>query len=114
MGSIDETAVGHGAEIFDIRSDTAGISLKQEILTGLQIQDGAEKTLPTLLLYDVKGLKLFERITYLDEYYLTNEEILLLENNADSIAKQISDDSILVELGSGCASPCSPIANERY
>ena len=36
---------------------------------------GKERKMPTLLLYDEQGLKLFEDITYLDEYYLTNAEI---------------------------------------
>jgi uncharacterized SAM-dependent methyltransferase len=62
---------------------------------------GKEKTLPTLLLYDVDGLKLFEKITYLDEYYLTNAEIEVLETYADNIADRIKPNSIVVELGSG-------------
>ncbi len=62
-------------QIIDIRSDTAYISLKQGILSGLHPADGGEKTLPTLLLYDDKGLRLFEEITYLEQYYLTNQEV---------------------------------------
>ena len=62
-------------QIIDIRSDTASISLKQGILSGLHPAHGEEKTLPTLLLYDDKGLRLFEEITYLEQYYLTNQEV---------------------------------------
>jgi EasF-like predicted methyltransferase len=87
--------------IIDIRSDSTGIGLKQQILDGISTSDGEDKTLPTLLLYDNKGLKLFEDITYLDEYYLTNEEINLLRDNAASIAEKIPNNSIVVELGSG-------------
>ena len=87
--------------IIDIRSDTAGIELKQSILDGLNCQDGEEKSLPTLLLYDEKGLKLFEEITYLDQYYLTEEEIHVLGKYADSIAERIPNDALVVELGSG-------------
>jgi len=101
MGSIAETGPGDGTNIIDIRSDTSGIELRQEILTGLRPVGGAEKTLPTLLLYDVQGLRLFERITYLEEYYLTGEEIKLLKEHSESIAKRITDDTIIVELGSG-------------
>jgi EasF-like predicted methyltransferase len=89
------------ARIIDIRSDSTGVGLKQQILNGITTTNGEEKTLPTLLLYDNKGLKLFEDITYLDEYYLTNEEIDLLRANAVSIAEQIPDNAIVVELGSG-------------
>ena len=87
--------------IIDIRSDTAGIELKQDILKGLNPENGGRKTLPTLLLYDEKGLRLFEEITYLDEYYLTNQEIWVLENYADRIAERIPNDALIVELGSG-------------
>ena len=57
--------------------------------------------MPTLLLYDERGLKLFEDITYLDEYYLTNAEIELLENHAPAIADLVPDDCDILELGSG-------------
>ncbi|KAK5133709.1 hypothetical protein LTR08_007463 [Meristemomyces frigidus] len=87
--------------IIDIRSDTSGFELKQMIAAGLQATVGKEKTLPTLLLYDDQGLKLFERITYLEEYYLTGEEICLLEEHADSIAGCMPAGCMLVELGSG-------------
>lgn len=98
MASMAET---DRKSIIDIHSDTQGFELKKEILAGLRSEDGAEKILPTLLLYDVQGLKLFERITYLKEYYLTGEEIKLLEQHSEDIAREIQDDSILVELGSG-------------
>jgi uncharacterized SAM-dependent methyltransferase len=87
--------------IIDIRSDAAGINLKKEILNGLKPKDGGEKTLPTLLLYDDDGLRLFEEITYLDEYYLTGEEIAILSKYANQIAERIPEGSNVVELGSG-------------
>lgn len=89
------------AEIIDIRSDAAGINLKHEIKAGLNVKEGQEKTLPTLLLYDDKGLKLFERITYLDQYYLTGHEIQVLTEHADQIADRIPNGALVVELGSG-------------
>ena len=105
MGSITDaerpSAKANVPHIIDIRSDTASIALKQHILTGLNPEDGGEKTLPTLLLYDEPGLRLFENITYLDEYYLTGQEIQLLEQHADSIADRIPEGAKIVELGSG-------------
>lgn len=98
MGSIETPAV---PGIIDIRSDIAGIELKQLIRSGLKPEDGGEKTLPTLLLYDNKGLKLFEKITYLDEYYLTGDEIEVLEQYATRIAERIPSGAMIVELGSG-------------
>lgn len=102
MGSIPETEKTSRPDIIDIRSDAAGIELKQLIHEGLNAEDGTnEKTLPTLLLYDNKGLKLFEQITYLEEYYLTGEEIEVLEKHADRIAERIPNNALIVELGSG-------------
>lgn len=57
--------------------------------------------MPTLLLYDEKGLQLFEDITYLEEYYLTNAEIEVLTTHAEAIARLIEPDSQIIELGSG-------------
>lgn len=102
MGSIPEFETQSSVPgIIDIRSDTAGIELRQLIHEGLKPQDGGEKTLPTLLLYDNKGLKLFEDITYLEQYYLTGEEINVLEKYAERIAERIPSGAMVVELGSG-------------
>lgn len=99
MGSI--TPKTDVSNIIDIRSDAASIELKQLILDGLKPKNGEPKTLPTLLLYDNAGLKLFEQITYLDEYYLTGDEIEVLQDHASQIAERIPDNSMVVELGSG-------------
>lgn len=107
MGSITNPRADSPQEgtpnIIDIRSDAASIELKQLILDGLRSGEraGAEKTLPTLLLYDNAGLKLFERITYLDEYYLTGDEIEVLRKHAAQIAERVPDNAMVVELGSG-------------
>ncbi|ESZ95365.1 DUF323 domain protein [Sclerotinia borealis F-4128] len=86
--------------IIDIRHDGAEIALKDEILASLKPQSGL-KSLPTLLLYDERGLQIYEEITYLPEYYLTNAEIDVLERSAESIAANIPSNSMVVELGSG-------------
>ncbi|KAF1841280.1 uncharacterized protein K460DRAFT_399093 [Cucurbitaria berberidis CBS 394.84] len=88
-------------KIIDIRVDTAESDILSDIKKGLRPKDGGEKRLPTLLLYDAPGLRLFERITFLEEYYPTNAEIEVLEAYADQIAQRIPSGSILVELGSG-------------
>ncbi|QSZ34181.1 hypothetical protein DSL72_005770 [Monilinia vaccinii-corymbosi] len=87
-------------DIIDIRHDGAEIELRDEILASLRPQSGL-KSLPTLLLYDERGLQIYEEITYLPEYYLTNAEIDLLERSAESIAASIPSNSMVVELGSG-------------
>jgi len=86
-------------EIIDIRSSTV-IDLRKAIVSGLK---SIPPTLPTLILYDEAGLKLFEKITYLEEYYLTNCEIEILKSKSDEIVKRLGlkDGGIVVELGSG-------------
>lgn len=54
-------------KIIDIRVDVAQSDVLSDIKQGLRPKDGGEKRLPTLLLYSESGLKLFERITYLEE-----------------------------------------------
>lgn len=43
----------------------------------------------------------FYQITYLEEYYLTNDEIQVLEDSASEIAARIPEGSMVIELGSG-------------
>ncbi|KAH0556705.1 hypothetical protein GP486_005508 [Trichoglossum hirsutum] len=87
--------------IVDIRRNVIDHSILDDMLAKLQPADGMEKRMPTLLLYDSAGLKLFEDITYLDEYYLTNAEIEVLEAYAEQIAQRIQPGSMLIEMGSG-------------
>ncbi|KAF2020110.1 hypothetical protein BU24DRAFT_341702 [Aaosphaeria arxii CBS 175.79] len=87
--------------VLDIRVGATEFDILKDIKAGLRPNDGGEKKLPTLLLYDEAGLRLFEKITYLDEYYLTNAEIEVLEANADRIAQHIEPGSVVLELGSG-------------
>ncbi|OCK78313.1 hypothetical protein K432DRAFT_383967 [Lepidopterella palustris CBS 459.81] len=90
-----------GTKILDIRHDIGKLGVLKDIRNGLRPENGGEKTLPTLLLYDAAGMRLFEKITYLNEYYLTNAEIEVLETYAIRIAERIRPGSIIVELGSG-------------
>ncbi|OAA58739.1 DUF323 domain protein [Cordyceps fumosorosea ARSEF 2679] len=87
-------------DIIDIRGAQVDFNLKEDITGRLNPVSG-HRTLPTMLLYDEKGLQLFEDITYLDEYYLTNYEIELLKKHAAEMASLIPAGAMLVELGSG-------------
>jgi len=100
----DALTTASTSSIIDIRSNGEDFTpLTEQIRCGLTPKAGGEKRLPTLLLYNEAGLKLFEKITYLDEYYLTRQEIQVLEQNADRIAERIAlqPDSMVIELGSG-------------
>jgi hypothetical protein len=58
-----------GIDIIDIRSDAIGMDLKAEILSMLKPTKGPRK-MPTLLLYDEKGLQIFEKVGIYDIYHI--------------------------------------------
>lgn len=89
--------------ILDIRRDELSSSQLNGIHEMLRPEEAGQKRLPTTILYDAQGLKLFEEITFLEEYYLTNAEIEVLENHASDIASLIPAGSRIIELGSGYA-----------
>jgi dimethylhistidine N-methyltransferase len=57
------------------------------------------KTLPPHLFYDAQGVRLFQKITQLPEYYLTRTELALLETVAPAAVSRIPTGSALVEYG---------------
>jgi dimethylhistidine N-methyltransferase len=67
-----------------------------DALAGLTAQP---KTLPPKLFYDAEGVRLFEAITQLPEYYLTRTERALLQRIAPEIAALAAPGSVLVEYG---------------
>ena len=72
----------------------------QDVRAGLTAQ---LKELPSKLLYDARGSKLFDRITALREYYPSRAERAILNRRAPEIVAE-SGSRELVELGSGTAS----------
>jgi dimethylhistidine N-methyltransferase len=57
------------------------------------------KALPPKLFYDAEGVRLFEAITRLPEYYVTRTELALLERFGGDIASLAATGSALVEFG---------------
>ena len=74
-------------------------SLREDARAGLT---AAAKSLPPKWFYDERGSELFDKITRLDEYYLTRAERSILAAAAAQIAAATGADT-LVELGSGAA-----------
>ncbi|RKF58593.1 Ergothioneine biosynthesis protein 1 [Golovinomyces cichoracearum] len=91
---------GSPISITDIRQNIPNFDLKKELLKYLKITDGP-RSLPTILLYNERGLQLFEEITYLDEYYLTNAEVDILKRSISDITSTMRSGSLILELGSG-------------
>jgi uncharacterized SAM-dependent methyltransferase len=87
--------------IFDIRQDKDNSGLCQELLESVQSACSLKTAMPDLLLWDEEGLRHFEDITRSTNYYLTNAEIHILNENKYQIAQQIGPGGLLVELGSG-------------
>ncbi|OBZ80398.1 hypothetical protein A0J61_11553, partial [Choanephora cucurbitarum] len=61
-----------------------------------------QKSIPTYILYDKRGLQLFDQITHLDdEYYLTGAELDILQTRSEEITAHLQENSVLFELGAG-------------
>jgi len=71
---------------------------RAELLAGLQRE---QKQINPKYFYDVRGSRLFEQITQLDEYYLTRAEKSILIGHADEIAQCCQRSCVLIEPGSG-------------
>lgn len=69
-----------------------------EVLEGLH---QPQKKLPCKLFYNEAGSELFEKICQLDDYYVTQTEMSILEQNIIEIAGAVGENLLLIELGSG-------------
>ena len=69
-----------------------------EVIAGLSDRS---KHLPCKLLYDARGAELFERITTVEDYYLTRAELALLEAKLPVISKLVGPHARVIEPGSG-------------
>jgi dimethylhistidine N-methyltransferase len=69
-----------------------------ELLEGLSL---AQKTISPKFLYDSRGSELFDEICGLPEYYLTRAESEILRTHVGDIARILSEQGTMVELGSG-------------
>ncbi len=69
-----------------------------DVIAGLQ---APIKYLPCRLLYDARGAELFERITEVEDYYLTRAELALLDAKLPAIARAVGPDARVIEPGSG-------------
>ncbi|KFH42389.1 hypothetical protein ACRE_068860 [Hapsidospora chrysogenum ATCC 11550] len=81
-------------DIIDIRGNETEIDLKNEVIKLLKPKEVSTPASPPPP--SSSGL-----ITYLDEYYLTNHEIDVLEAYAEEMAAQVPAGAMVVELGSG-------------
>ncbi len=70
----------------------------EEIVDGLSAD---QKQISPKYFYDERGSKLFDDITNLPEYYLTNTELGIMRDNIDEIVELVGKQASLIEFGSG-------------
>ena len=61
----------------------------------------SQKTISPKYFYDERGSLLFEKITELPEYYLTDAELEIMRDHVDEMATLIGKTASLIEFGSG-------------
>jgi len=94
---LSDVRVVNGQDHQETFDDTHAFAL--DVLVGLS---DTSKRLPSKYMYDRRGSELFEAITNLPEYYLTNAEMEILDKHKDQLATFVSDQPFnLVELGAG-------------
>lgn len=69
-----------------------------EIIEGLK---QGEKMISPKYFYDERGSQLFDEITRLPEYYPTETELAIMQDNIGEIADLIGEQASLIEFGSG-------------
>jgi L-histidine Nalpha-methyltransferase len=69
-----------------------------EIVDGLSAEP---KRISPKYFYDARGSQLFDEITRLPEYYLTNTELGIMRDNIDEIVAMVGKQASLIEFGSG-------------
>ncbi|KAI8945775.1 histidine-specific methyltransferase [Xylaria longipes] len=85
-------------QILDIRQGHSSFDLGEEIVNGMRCQP---RSLPSLLLWDDRGLKHFDRLSQKPAYYPFHGEIEILRKYGSSIGSSIPVNGILLELGCG-------------
>ena len=72
--------------------------MREEILDGL---GDSPKRISPKYFYDERGSQLFDEITRLPEYYLTDTEIAIMRDNIDEMVELVGKQASLIEFGSG-------------
>ena len=82
----------------------------REVRSGLM--RSGQKTLPCQYLYDEVGSALFEAITWLPEYGLTNADARIIRAHAEELVECLPPDIQVAELGSGSGRKTRPILEQ--
>lgn len=94
------TAVPDRFELIEVPRRSGAASFADDVADGLRARP---KRLSSKYLYDRVGSALFEAITHLPEYYLTNAETEILRESGWEIVRVLDEPIDFLELGSGSA-----------
>jgi len=88
------------AGIIDIRHECLDYNLRKNLVASLC---DVQRSLPSLLLWDEQGSRLFDEMTDSGskDSYGENTEMDLLRAYVHDIARAIGDNSVIVDLGAG-------------
>jgi dimethylhistidine N-methyltransferase len=94
------TAVSDRFQLIEVPRASGAATFAQDVAGGLQ---ASPKQLPSKYLYDRVGSALFDAITHLPEYYLSNAETEILRECGWEIVRVLDEPIDFLELGSGSA-----------
>lgn len=98
MSNIKNKSLKSKTEIQHYFEDPQMNDFAHAVVNGLNAN---QKSIPCQFLYDAQGSKLFEDITYVNDYYPSRTEIGLLERYAQEIIEHVPEQTALIEFGSG-------------
>ncbi|KAB8336716.1 hypothetical protein FH972_021025 [Carpinus fangiana] len=87
--------------ISDIGGSRIHLSLKTLIYDQLFHSRPDHRVLPSSLLSDDEGLRLWHKINRMPDYYQTSDEVELLEMYGEEIARKIDPNTAMIDLGCG-------------
>lgn len=79
--------------------ESNGTAVREELAAGLRKQPAS---VSPKFLYDALGSRLFSAITELPEYYPTRTEAAIFAAHGANMARQVSPDALMLDLGAGC------------
>ena len=88
--------------VIDIGGSNISYTTREAVLAGLSGGQRKDRAfMPTSLLYNDKGMDIWEQVTHHGGYYQVTDEIQLLEQHGQDIARQISAGTVLLDIGCG-------------
>jgi hypothetical protein len=92
----------HSGTVIDIGGSRVPIFLKNMLDEKFLMNAGRNQCLlPSAMLHDDTGLRIWRKLNRLPDYYQTRDEIDLLKRNGGDLARFLAETRTLVDLGCG-------------